>query len=369
MRFILLGCGGFVGRNLLQRLLAEPGVSVFGVDRNAERVARFLGDRRFDFVEGDVYAPEVWSRVAGELDRADAVVNLAAVCQPAKYITHPMETLRSNALDVLPLVDLCTEKGAWLVHFSTSEIYGQSIRSKLPEGTGHDIPDGTLHIDEFDEHTSPLLMGPVRSPRWTYASAKQFLERYIAARAQQDGLAATIIRPFNFVGPEMDDVRRPGSTDIPRVYACFASALIYGEPLKLVNGGGQRRVATAIEDAVEALWLILTNPERSRHETYNIGNRAMEITIHDLAHRMRAVYAGITGDADAAETPIVPVSGEAFYGRGYQDCDRRMPRVDRLEALGWAPTMGWDEVLPGLLRHYIERAKILGVPLQGTAAE
>lgn len=46
-------------------------------------------------------------------------------------------------------------------------------------------------------------MGPIRNHRWIYASAKQLLERVLHAHGLENGLRYTIVRPFNFVGPEV----------------------------------------------------------------------------------------------------------------------------------------------------------------------
>src|SRR6185436_12395162 len=107
------------------------------------------------------------------------------------------------------------------------------------------------------------------------------------ALSQEQGLAYTIIRPFNFLGPRMDFLPGRDGEGIPRVLACFTSALLDRQPLQLVDGGHARRTFLAVEEAVEALRLMLEKPGMARDRIFNIGNPANEITIRSLAELMR----------------------------------------------------------------------------------
>ena len=111
-----------------------------------------------------------------------------------------------------------------------------------------------------------------------------------------------------------------------------------GQPMQLVDGGEAYRTITYIDDAVDALTAML-DTKKARNTFFNIGNRANEVKVRELAHLMRDVYAEITGDESYKSHPIEEVSGEKFYGPGYEDCDRRVPDVSRAERL-----LGWPKV-------------------------
>jgi UDP-apiose/xylose synthase len=133
------------------------------------------------------------------------------------------------------------------------------------------------------------------------------------------------------------------------------TALLDGKPMQLVDGGAARRTITSIHEAVDAVLRILQRPERSRNQIFNIGNRNNEVTIAQLAETMRSVYAEITGDPAYRNHPIEVVSSREFYGEGYEDCDRRMPRLDKArELLDWAPRASLEEILTETMRHYLE---------------
>jgi UDP-apiose/xylose synthase len=311
-KVIVLGCGGFVGSHLTERLLSQ--------------------------VLGPV------------LDDAEAIFSLAAVCNPAEYVKNPVFTINSNFIHAYKLVELCTKARIWLIHTSTCEVYGRTIASYLP-----DNDYSNLDLFEQREEETPLVMGPTVNQRWTYAASKALFERYIYANHTENGLPFTIIRPYNWFGPRMDYIPGRDGEGIPRVLACFMQALLDGKPMMLVDGGEAYRTITYIKDAVDALSRMLEVPNKAKNTFFNLGNRANEVTMRDLAHQMRDVYAEITGDPGYKQHPIEVISSEKFYGPGYEDCDRRVPDVSRAERLlGWKAQVPLRETLFHTMSHFHE---------------
>src|SRR5207247_8369451 len=111
----------------------------------------------------------------------------------------PLNVIRSNFTDACAVVELCARERTWLLHFSTCEVYGRTLASHTSPGRYSDPS-----LFELDEDSTPLLMGPVHNQRWTYAAAKQLLERLIFAFSKEQSLSFTIVRPFHFFGPRMD---------------------------------------------------------------------------------------------------------------------------------------------------------------------
>lgn len=123
----------------------------------------------------------------------------------------------------------------------------------------------------FSEDSTPLIMGPINEHRWIYASAKQLLERVLHAYGVEKNFNYTIIRPFNFVGPKIDYL--PSEKDgNPRVFSHFIDALLYGKPMKLVDGGKNLRGYTYIDDAIDCIVRILDNPNSvCDREIFNVS--------------------------------------------------------------------------------------------------
>jgi UDP-apiose/xylose synthase len=141
-----------------------------------------------------------------------------------------------------------------------------------------------------------------------------------------------VVRPFNFVGPRFDYLVPAGSMGGPRAFSHFMSALLTGGPMYLVDGGEQRRSFVHIDDASEAFSILIENPA-AINTVFNIGNPGNDVSIRDLVALMMRLYGEMTGVEPQNE--IIEVSGEKFYGAGYEDANRVVPDITKLSALGW----------------------------------
>ena len=306
----VVGCGGFIGCHLLDAILTRTKWRVFGVDLDFYRIQHRLNDERCEFMVADLADKSVVERIA----KYPIVVNLAAICTPSRYMAEAPEVIRSNYDHPAALADACAKSGSWLIHFSTSEIYGRTPADS-----------GLLVEDE-----SELTFGPVTASRWSYATAKLLTERYIAGLKN---LKWTVVRPFNFVGPYMDFMPGVDGSGIPRVLANFSSALVRGEPLKLVNGGVAKRSFTSVFDAVDFMFALFETGDVAFSQAFNIGNPDNELTIAELANKMRKIFAEIKSvNVETIPEPEV-VSGVEYYGEGYEDSMRRLPSVEKAERL------------------------------------
>ncbi len=360
-KLTIIGCGGYIGSHLLEALLERPHIEVFGADPISTKIDHLLDRPNFRLDRGYLSQHATLDTLEEEISTSDAVINLAAICNPAEYNTDPITVIRSNFLDSYPLVEMCAKHKAWLIHFSTSEVYGRTISSYL----GQDVyEDPALY--ELDENTTPLIMGPIRNQRWTYACAKQLLERYIYAHHTNAGMPFTIVRPLNFFGPRMDYIPGRDGEGVPRVLACFMAALMDKKPMQLVDGGHARRTILSIHDAVRATLLMLENADKAKGVIFNVGNRNNEVTMVELAELMRDLYAEITGDESYKGHPIEDISSKIFYGEGYEDCDRRMPHIDQArQLLGWEPTISLKDTMRETMTYYHDH--YVGKRISGSA--
>lgn len=333
MNALVLGAGGFIGSHLCQRLV-EENFKVTGVDVCGEKISpEILPQMTFHLWDIRDHHKDISKLIS----KADLVLDLIAYANPIIYLQRPIDVVEINFFENLFVARECIRAGNRLVQFSTCEVYGMTGGSDRP----------------FSEDSTPLIMGPVGYHRWIYASGKQFLERILHAHGLADELDYTIIRPFNFIGPRMDFLIHDLHDGIPRVIPIFMSALLSGMPLYLVDGGRQRRSFTYISDALDALMLILHNPKRVFHrQICNVGNPANETDIAGLAALMIRLYEEISGTTCGCNIEVI--SGEKFYGRGYQDCDRRIPEVTKLQRCGWQPRVSLEEALRRTIRYYLQ---------------
>jgi len=334
LKVLILGVNGFIGHHLSRRIIETTDWQVYGMDMQSDRVAPWLDHPRFHFFEGDITINKEW--IEYHVRKCDVVLPLVAIATPATYVLDPLRVFELDFEANVPVVRHCVKYRKRIVFPSTSEVYGM------------------CGDEQFDPDTSPLVYGPIAKPRWIYACSKQLLDRVIHAYGQQHGLAFTLFRPFNWIGPGLDSLHtaKEGSS---RVITQFLGHIVRGEPIHLVDGGRQRRCFTDVQDGIEALMRILNNPQgRANGQIYNIGNPHNDLSVRELAQRMLALAAERPEYRDyAARVQLVQTSSSDYYGTGYQDVDRRVPGIaNTMRDLDWAPRVGMDEALQRLFDHY-----------------
>ena len=218
--------------------------------------------------------------------------------------------------------------------------------------------------DEFDPHSSNLVLGPIEKQRWIYSCSKQLMDRVIYAYGSRDELDFTLFRPFNWIGAGLDSIHtaKEGSS---RVITQFFGHLVRGEPIKLVDGGQQKRAFTYIDDGIAALMKIIANEGNvASGQIYNIGNPKNNFSVRELATMMLELAQTYPEyRASAAKVKIIETSSTEYYGKGYQDVQNRVPKIDNtMKDLDWSPKVTMAAALKGIFDSYrqeIEAAKHL----------
>lgn len=350
MKLLLLGGSGFIGSHMSANLLRQTTHHVWVYDLTADKLAESLGHPRLTYIYGDIRTDH--ARLEELVQAADVVVDLIAYANPALYVAIPLEVYQLNFTENLTIAEYCVKHRKRLIQFSSCEVYGKSVVPLVHNQLAD--PDNPMYA-VFQEDTSALILGPVNKHRWIYSCAKQLLERILHAYGLEDRLNYTIIRPFNFIGPRIDYL--PGKRDgNPRVFSHFVQALKDGTPMRLVNGGYQRRAYTYIEDAVDCIARIIENSDRvCDKQIFNIGTPGNEISIRDLALKMRKIYTCRWWDGKQRLPELVDVSGTDFYGAGYDDTDRRIPDITKASTLlGWKPQYNLEMTLEHSMRYWFE---------------
>ena len=308
LKVLILGVNGFIGSSLTERILRDTDWDVFGMDIGQDKIGEVLENPRFHYVEGDIRINREW--IEYHVSKCDVVLPLVAIATPATYVQDPLRVFELDFEANLDIVRKCVRYRKRVVFPSTSEVYGMSADS------------------EFDEDQSNLVLGPIEKQRWIYSCSKQLLDRVIYAYGQQQGLRFTLFRPFNWIGPKLDNILEPkeGSS---RVLTQFIGNILRGQNISLVDGGAQQRSFTYIDDGVDALMRIIENRDgRADGRIFNIGNPRNNVSVRELAQLLLELVASYDAYASmAAKVKLVDVSSDQYYGKGYQDVQMRVPSV------------------------------------------
>ncbi|RON69344.1 bifunctional UDP-4-amino-4-deoxy-L-arabinose formyltransferase/UDP-glucuronic acid oxidase ArnA [Pseudomonas fluorescens] len=338
-RVLILGVNGFIGNHLSERLLRDDRYEVYGLDIGSDAIDRLRSHPHFHYVEGDISIHSEW--IEYHIKKCDVVLPLVAIATPIEYTRNPLRVFELDFEENLKLVRYCVKYNKRVIFPSTSEVYGM------------------CQDKHFDEDTSNLIVGPINKQRWIYSVSKQLLDRVIWAYGAK-GLNFTLFRPFNWMGPRLDrlDSARIGSS---RAITQLILNLVEGTPIRLFDGGEQKRCFTDIADGVEALARIIDNDnDVCNGQIINIGNPDNEASIRQLgeellrqfeAHPLRHNFPPFAGFRD--------VESKAFYGAGYQDVEHRKPSIANAKRLlNWEPTVEMRETIGNTLDFFLREAML-----------
>jgi nucleoside-diphosphate-sugar epimerase len=333
-RVLILGVNGFIGHHLSQAIIQSTDWEIYGMDMQTDRITDLLAEPRFHFFEGDITINREW--IEYHVKKCDVVLPLVAIATPATYVREPLRVFELDFEANLPIVRACVRYRKRIIFPSTSEVYGMSRDA------------------EFDSETSELVLGPINKPRWIYSCAKQLMDRVIHAYGMQEGLDYTLFRPFNWIGAGLDSINtaKEGSS---RVITQFLGHIVRGEPIKLVDGGTQKRAFTYIDDGIGALVRIIANKDGiATGKIYNIGNPVNNWSVRELAERMLALARSYPEYAEnAAKVTITDTTAAEYYGKGYQDVQNRVPKITNTCAdLDWKPVVGMEDALTRIFEAY-----------------
>jgi len=339
-RVLILGVNGFIGNHLTERLLQDDNFEVYGLDIGSDAISRFLDQPRFHFVEGDISIHSEW--IEYHIKKCDVVLPLVAIATPIEYTRNPLRVFELDFEENLKIIRDCVKYKKRIIFPSTSEVYGMCTDN------------------HFDEDHSNLVVGPINKQRWIYSVSKQLLDRVIWAYGEKEGLRFTLFRPFNWMGPRLDNLNaaRIGSS---RAITQLILNLVEGSPIKLIDGGAQKRCFTDIRDGIEALFRIIENKNGNCDgQIVNIGNPDNEASIKELAEHLLASF-----ERHPLRDRFPPFAGfrevesSSYYGKGYQDVEHRKPSIKNARRLlNWTPTVEMDTTIDNTLDFFLRTVEL-----------
>ncbi len=278
--------------------LLDRGDSVLILDDlstgSMDNIDHLVGQDGFEYRVGS--ATDV-PLVAELVDRCDTTIHLAAAVGVKLIVEKPVHTIETNVRATEVVLGAAAKKQKLVVLASTSEVYGKGI--KIP-------------FSEDDD----LKLGSTAHSRWAYACSKALDEWLALAYHHEKHVPVIVTRFFNTVGP-----RQTGRYGM--VLPTFASQAVAGEPITVYGTGEQSRCFGHVRDAVEAV-LRLMDTEAAIGEVVNVGTDR-EVTICQLAEMVR--------DAAGSKSDIVYVPYAEAYAEGFEDLERRVPDVRKLERM------------------------------------
>ena len=265
MHILITGAAGFIGANLVVRLLkTESDLHIWGLDnindyydvklkefrlREIEKTSNEHPENCWNFIKGNIADKELINKVFSS-EKFDIVVNLAAQAGVRYSITNPDTYIESNIIGFYNILEACRHNPVkHLVYASSSSVYGSN--KKIPYSTD-------------DKVDNPVSL---------YAATKKSNELLAHSYSKLYDIPTTGLRFFTVYGPA-------GRPDM--AYFGFTNKLCNNETIKIFNYGNCKRDFTYIDDIVEGIQRIIHKaPQKKTGEDglpippyalYNIGN-------------------------------------------------------------------------------------------------
>jgi UDP-glucose 4-epimerase len=301
---MVTGGAGFIGSNLVDRLLAE-GHAVDVVDDLSSGSLANLADARSDpahevtFHQLDVRSGELVEVVARR--RPEVIFHLAAQADVRVSVQRPVFDADVNILGTLRVLESARTAGTARVVFAASG------------GTLYGEPDPTdLPVRETHPHR----------PLAPYGVSKKAAIDYLVVYRELYNIEFCALALANVYGPRQDPHGEAG------VVAIFADRLLSGEPVTIFGDGEQTRDFVFVDDVVDAF---VRGATRGGGLVLNIGT-GRELSVNELA-RVMAGQAGVSTPA----TYLPTRRGELY--RSALDPERAGIH------LGWT---AWTELTDGI---------------------
>jgi len=309
-RVLVTGGAGFIGANLVRRLLRE-GARVTVLDDLFTGRIENLPRKGFEFVKGSVCEPAIVEKLVAEAE----VIFHAAARNIVVSTRNPREDFETNiggTLNMLLAARATNGRVKRLVYTSSTSVYGNPRY---------------LPINE-DDHLS--LLTP-------YAVSKLGGENYCMAFFESYGVPTTAVRYSNVFGPGQDP-----SNPYCGVVAKFIELLFAGQAPVIHGDGNQTRDFTYIDDAVEAT-VLAAQSDRALGEVFNVGT-GVETRVNELA----AILSRIVGST---------LEPQHTNRRDIDNIRRRVVNIEKTRrTLRWVPNFTLEAGLGNTVQWQREKA-------------
>ncbi|GLR95196.1 MULTISPECIES: NAD-dependent epimerase/dehydratase family protein [Bradyrhizobium] len=308
MLCFVTGAAGFIGSNLVDRLLAA-GHSVVGYDNFVTGQRRFvegaLKSSSFKLVEADLLnTDELGAAIAG----CDMVFHLAANADVRFGTHHPFKDIEQNLIATYNLLEAMRANGIKRIAFaSTGSVYGEATVFPTPE-------------------TAPF---PVQTS--LYGNSKVAAEGLISSYCEGFGFQGFIFRFVSILGERYTH---------GHVFDFYQKLLADPSKLEVLGNGKQRKSYLYVQDCIDAI-MIAIERATDRVNIFNLGqdeycevNQSIGWICERLQLKPRLEYTG--GERGwIGDNPFI-----------FLDCRR-------IRALGWTPKLSIEKGVMTTLEYLI----------------
>lgn len=308
---LIIGGAGFIGSHLCNFLIQE-GHKVICLDNlftgNKDNIRHLLKNKNFTFIHHDITSPY--------FGIVDEIYNLACPASPVHYQKNPIETIKTNVIGSINILELALKIKAKVLQASTSEVYGDSIIHPQPES--------------YWGNVNPIGI------RSCYDEGKRCAETLFMDYHRYYKLPIKIVRIFNTYGPNM-------ALDDGRVVSNFITQALLNKPITVYGDGNQTRSFLYIDDLISGM--IKMMKKKFFIGPVNLGN-PQEITVKKLSliilkltrSKSRLIFKPLPGDDPRQRKPNIGLAKKK---------------------LNWSPKVELEEGLKNAVAYFKKKLKLI----------
>jgi dTDP-glucose 4,6-dehydratase len=326
MNLLITGGAGFIGSNLIQHVIADPGVTKLvnldcltyaGHLANLESVS---GHLKYVFEKVDLRDKAATLQVV-ERHAITHVMHLAAESHVDRSITGPGDFIATNITGTFHLLEAC--RGTW----------GSNLADKKFHHVSTDEVYGSLGATGFFTETTPY------APNSPYSASKASSDMLVRAYHHTYGLPTVITNCSNNYGPFQFPEKL-----IPVVI----QSVLARKSIPVYGDGMNVRDWLYVRDHAEALWTVLNRGQLG--ETYNIGGHNEWANIHIVQLICDTIDEFAPQLGGNSRGLITYVKDRAGHDRRYAIDASKIQRE-----LGWTPAHKFEQGIRETIRWYLDR--------------
>lgn len=305
-KILVTGGAGFLGSHLCERLLKD-GHEVHCLDNlytgSIDNIKHLFAYKTFQFKNYDV--------TLSFNENYHEIYNLACPASPVHYQSNPVQTIRTNIIGAMNMLELATKCNATILQASTSEVYGDPLEHP--------------QLESYWGNVNPI---GVRS---CYDEGKRCAETLFFDYYRQYGTKIKVIRIFNTYGPRM-------SANDGRVVSNFITQALKGNDITIYGDGSQTRSFCYVDDLIDGI-IKMMNSGNNLNGPINLGN-PNEFTIKELAEKVI--------EMTRSDSKIV------YKVLPQDDPKQRQPVItEALEHLNWKPQIELHQGLMNTISYFL----------------
>ena len=246
MKILITGGAGFIGSNLVSKLIEDKKNKIVVLDNlstGSERnIQEFLNYENFEFYKYDITDSSIIDYIKNL--NVDEIYNLACPASPKYYLKHPIETWEASVIGMRNLLQAINGTKIRMIHSSTSEVYGDAL--EYPQ------------TENYWGNVNPIGV------RACYDEGKRAAEALIYDYIRQYNVDVRVVRIFNTYGPKMNPLDG-------RIVSNFIMQALNNDDITIYGNGKQTRSFCFVDDTVNCL-IKLMDLDQKNESPINVGN-------------------------------------------------------------------------------------------------